>query len=123
MKFDLFGTEYDPSGAPDKRLSGHDYDLMRYKQSKLTHEYLKSILRYDPEKGIWVWLKRTRPQASKIKIGGIAGTLHQDGYRFISINGSQYKSSRLAFFYMTGRWPIEVWIMKITIHQMIDGRI
>jgi hypothetical protein len=67
----------------------------------LTQERLKEVLSYDPETGIWIWLKPHR----SLKIGDRAGFLDL-GYRRIGIDGKSYKSSRLAVFYMTGKWPV-----------------
>jgi hypothetical protein len=85
MKLDLFGTEYDPSGAP------------------LTQERLKEILHYDPETGEWRWLVT---KGLKSVAGQIAGYLNNRKYWHIRINNVSYISSRLAWFYMTGEWPI-----------------
>ncbi len=68
----------------------------------ITQEYLKSILHYDPDSGIWTWKVRKR---TRIRIGDQAGTLNQDGYTVIKFDGKIYRSGRLAFFYMTGNWP------------------
>ncbi len=68
----------------------------------LTQEELKQILDYNPETGIWIWKV---VKSRRVKIGEKAGTIHPSGYRHIIINGKNYSSSRLAFFYMTGRWP------------------
>ena len=84
MKMDLFGQPYDPSGAP------------------LTQERLKEILHYDPETGEWRWLIT---KGSKVVAGQIGGYIHEHGYRHIRINNVAYKSSRLAWLYMTGQWP------------------
>lgn len=69
----------------------------------ITQERLKKKLSYDPETGDWVWfncsLHNTR------RNGQIAGNLRDDGYRLIRIDGTRYYSSRLAFLYMTGKWP------------------
>ncbi len=68
----------------------------------LTQEYLKSILHYDLETGIWTWLVKRRPN---IKIGNIAGNKDFYGYIRIKIDGKTYRAHRLAWFYMTGEWP------------------
>lgn len=67
----------------------------------LTQERLKELLHYDPESGVFTWL-HTR---SVVWAGDIAGTLKNDGYIVISIDGVRYGAHRLAFLYMTGSMP------------------
>jgi len=67
----------------------------------ITQSYLQSILNYNPETGLFVWIAK-RP---KIKVGNIAGGLTDDGYIKIKIDGKKYLAHRLAFLYMTGNLP------------------
>lgn len=67
---------------------GHD--------SGLTHERLKEALIYDPITGRFCRRGRSR---------GPAGTIAANGYLYISIDGRRYLASRLAWLYVTGRWP------------------
>lgn len=69
---------------------------------ELTQEYLKSILHYNPETGIFTWIKTT---SNRVKVGDKAGVKEHWGYISISINCVKYKAHRLAFFYMENRWP------------------
>jgi len=39
---------------------------------------------------------------------GVAGSIGQDGYWFITICGKRYAASRLAWFYVYGEWPKNV---------------
>lgn len=64
---------------------------------------LRIRLQYDPNTGDWIWLKSPRSGWE----GRPAGSLDAKGYWIIKIDGQSYKSSRLAFLYMTGDWPPE----------------
>jgi hypothetical protein len=68
---------------------------------KISHERLKALLHYDPETGIWTWIK----SFYKIKAGTKAGTVRKDRYVIIAVDRKPYLSHRLAWFYMTGEWP------------------
>lgn len=69
----------------------------------LTQEYLKSIMEYDPEYGLFYW-KRNNNNA--MKNGHRAGTLNETTkYVVITINRKPYRASFLAYLYMTGEWP------------------
>lgn len=59
-------------------------------------EQLKSRYHYDPETGIWTNL--TYPNRK-------VGTKHL-GYIWVQIDGRKYSAHRLAWFYMTGAWPV-----------------
>ena len=67
----------------------------------ITHADLQSILHYTPETGQFTWAK-TRP---KSRAGQEAGYLHKSGYIHIEIFGKYYAAHRLAWFYMTQKWP------------------
>ena len=81
---------------------------------KLTQSYLKSILSYDPETGVFTWKERqdvTQPAQWNGRFAGKqAGTKRKGGntfYRRIRIGDKPYLTHRLAWFYMTGQWPPE----------------
>lgn len=68
----------------------------------LTQEYLKSILQYNSDTGLWYWLaNKYQPKL----VGTQAGTITDKGYINITIKTKKYKAHRLAFLYMTGEWP------------------
>lgn len=73
----------------------------RRKQSALSQDELKSLLKYCPETGIFVRIK----DSQKYKSGHIAGHKNKGGYTYIKINYEGYLAHRLAWFYMTGNWP------------------
>lgn len=68
----------------------------------VSHERLLSVLRYDPDSGIFTWLQQT---SVRVNVGDVAGNTSKEGYRRIFIDGDSYQAHRLAFFYMTKRWP------------------
>lgn len=60
------------------------------------------MLSYDPETGVFIWLKRTGGQC---KAGAPAGYLTRDGYPAITLDRRINLAHHLAFLLMTGRWP------------------
>ena len=69
----------------------------------LTQELLRSLLRYDPETGLFTWLDY-RGRFSRV--GERAGGPGNHGYWRIWIDGRFYLAHRLAWLYMTGEWPV-----------------
>lgn len=65
--------------------------------------YLKSRLHYNPETGIFIWLKQRR----STEIGKVAGTTANSVVK-IYIDGKCYMAHRLAWLYMTGEWPSDL---------------
>lgn len=61
----------------------------------LTQERLKEVLRYNRRTGLFHWRAT----------GKRAGTIVNNGYVRIGIDGGQYAAHRLAFLYVTGEWP------------------
>lgn len=72
----------------------------------ISHADLLHFLSYFPETGVFFW--RNKP-ARNIVIGSVAGYLQtcRDGNkrRLIRIRGVNYYAYRLAWFYVTTRWP------------------
>lgn len=86
---------------------------------KLTIEYLKSVLHYNPLTGDFTWLKKLSGTGMP---GSKAGcTKNTDGYIQIQIDNKKYRAHRLAWFYMTGKFP-KKHIDHIN-HNRIDNRI
>ena len=83
----------------------------------LDQKTLKELISYDPDTGVFTWLKRPRhhcksdvscaifnSRSAGKKAGGIC---KGDGYVVIRVFSAHYKSHRLAFLYMTGSFPPE----------------
>lgn len=100
------------AAAPRRRPDGGARarsDHYRARRERLTHERLREVLDYDPATGLFTWRVRTGPRC---KIGDAAGTLHKKGYVRIKVDGVYYAAHRLAWLYVTGRWP----------HEQVDHR-
>jgi len=67
----------------------------------MNQQLLKEYLEYDPETGVFTWLKDSG--ARKVK-GTLAGVVH-NGYLDIQIKCKKYKAHRLAFLFMEGEFP------------------
>ena len=68
----------------------------------ITQKYLKEILDYDAETGIFT-SKSTR--GHNAVSGDVAGSTRPDRYRQIYIDGKPYLSHRLAIMWTTGSFP------------------
>lgn len=73
-------------------------------KNDLAHERLKEVLSYDSQTGFFVWRKQLGPKG---KVGKQAGTPHTRGYVHIMVDQKLYLAHRLAWFYVTGRWPAD----------------
>ena len=72
------------------------------RRPELTAEYLRSILHYDQETGIFTWKVRT---SNNVKAGDVAGCQNGAGYLLIRVQSRPYQAHRLAWLYMHGVWP------------------
>jgi hypothetical protein len=70
----------------------------------LTAQLLKSLMRYEPETGVFV---RLAGGTGGAKPGMPCGFQRPNGYIDIKVKGRIYRAHRLAWFYMTGSWPTE----------------
>lgn len=68
----------------------------------ITLQELKGCFFYDPVTGIFI---RKKPVANCSRVGEIAGHRNKKGYIIIKFRQRAYKAHRLAWFYMTGKWP------------------
>jgi len=67
----------------------------------ITQERLKELLSYDPETGLFVWVKRRKG----VTVGNVAGHINKAGYVTIKIDQSHHMAHRLAWLFMTGSTP------------------
>ena len=67
----------------------------------ITQQYLKEILHYNPDTGVFMW-KEAKRGRNRFKP---AGTYDCNGYLIIKIDYKRYRACRLAWVYMTGKEP------------------
>lgn len=70
----------------------------------LTPKQLKEVLDYNPRTGQFIWIA---PKGGRVHSGDIAGSLTPRGYIQIHIKNKLYKAHRLAWLWMTGKWPTD----------------
>lgn len=70
-------------------------------------DFLRSVLHYDPETGVFTWLHRPdHPRKWNSRYAGTRAGSFSHGYRAIQVQGrAGFRASRLAWLYMTGEWP------------------
>lgn len=71
----------------------------------ITHERLLELLSYEKDTGFFRWrIRRSGPD----RVGQIAGTRSAKGYVQVWADGEAFLAHRLAWFYVTGVWPVRV---------------
>jgi len=78
--------------------------MLNRKEAALSLVKLKSLVKYNPDTGCFSRKRDFRG----IKAGDNIGKLRVNGYICVNLVCERYYAHRLAFFYMTGRWPKEV---------------
>lgn len=76
----------------------------QYKQgvNMITQEELQQLLHYDPDTGLFTWKCK---KSNSVRANRIAGTINDNGYVIIQINGKLHKAHRLAWLYVHGKFP------------------
>jgi hypothetical protein len=96
-----------------RKLAGRRKPKNKPKRRKLTIERLREVVSYDATTGEFRWLVRI---SHRVQAGDIAGALNgPGGHTRIGIDNVELSASRLAIYWVTGRYPAE--------HQVthIDG--
>lgn len=68
-------------------------------------KWLKSVLDYCPETGLFRWKTERSNYPNGGRIGTVAGCLASNGYWRIWLLGEERSGHRLAWLWMTGEWP------------------
>jgi len=71
----------------------------------LTHSYLKEVLHYAPDTGVFTWLVKRNSRGGGVQPGTIAKNVSVHGYARIGIAKELFTAHRLAWFYVYGNWP------------------
>lgn len=71
-------------------------------KADLSAERLRETVDYNPNTGVFTW--RSRPNRTD-RSGKLAGFLDTRGYWRIRVDGTIYLAHRLAWLYVTGKWP------------------
>jgi hypothetical protein len=76
----------------------------------MNQEKLKDLLFYEPQTGVFTWLKNRGGSAYK---GTTAGRLHPSGHRVIRVSITSYYAHRLAWLYVYGEMPSDILVDHI----------
>jgi len=74
-------------------------------ENEITAKRVFDLLEYNPKTGEFIW-KTNRP--GKAQKGKKAGCIHPHGYHRISIDYRLYNAQRLAWLFITGKWPTKL---------------
>ena len=72
--------------------------------STLTYDDLHTLFSYDPATGMFT-RRVARGYRGCHRVGSTAGYISDTGYVVVMVDGNPYSAHRLAWFYMTGKWP------------------
>jgi len=70
----------------------------------LTQERLKELLHYDPDTGVFTWIK-SHGSLNRRFLNKEAGSINNTGHRRIGLLGVHYQAHRLVWLYVYGELP------------------
>ena len=70
----------------------------------LTAKEIRALFTYDKEDGKLRW-KNDAGRYGRYPAGSAAGTPNKEGYLYIKIRGKSYRTARLIWLHVTGKWP------------------
>ncbi len=89
-------------------------------KKELTQKYLKEILNYNPNTGIFTW---KLSKALRVNKGDIAGGIDNHGYGRIGVDGKSYRKHKLIWLYVYGKFPKDGNEVDHINHDKIDNRL
>jgi hypothetical protein len=69
---------------------------------RLTIEYVREVLDYDPATGVLTWKVSS---SNRVKVGSRAGVVATNGRRYVSLCGEKLMAHRVAWAHFHGVWP------------------
>lgn len=85
-------------------MAGQNIPHYKNARNDLSAEYLKSVLNYAPETGVFTWCVK-HPSTRRYREAGYAVANEKERRRRICVGGFGYLAHRLAWLWMTGKWP------------------
>lgn len=87
--------------AADRANRAQNAAIRRSLKGEFSSQALKDAIHYAPDTGIFTW----RIPCANQRKGTLAGYTAPDGRKYISVGTNRVFAHRLAWLYMTGRWP------------------
>jgi hypothetical protein len=78
--------------------------MTKPKDSGLTVQRIRELVHCDPDAGVFTWIK---PTSFRVSAGDIAGSVSDEGYVFVTIDGYRHRAHRLVWMWVHGRWPVD----------------
>lgn len=69
--------------------------------TRVIDNWIREVLEYNPVTGEFFWLR----SGHGVNAGDVAGSVYPNGYRYLQIDGEDYRAGRVAWFFMTGDDP------------------
>lgn len=96
----------EPNTIPDDQIRSalKRWQNLEEEKARISDEAdMGQYIAYDPATGSFISIKQRR----RCKVGDILGSLSDDGYVRITFRRRHYLAHRIAWFLMTGAWPVD----------------
>ena len=68
----------------------------------ITASRLRRLLSYSKSTGLLRWRESLSP---RVRVGDVAGSINEIGYRIVQIAGRKFCGHRIAVLHVSGKWP------------------